>query len=102
MSDRVSIKYQNGTSVEANNLHEALIHLMHTGLDYVEEVVEDVPATVPCKHCAGTGVVDGPKAKRLLTKKQAQERVDEINEAAPVASSTFDDRVAVARKLSLD
>lgn len=102
MSDRVSIRYMNGTSVEASNLHDALVHLVHTGTDYVEEVVEDVPATVPCPHCEGRGVKDGPRAKRLLTKKQAQDRIDEINETAPVATSSFDDRVAAVRSLSLD
>jgi hypothetical protein len=28
---RVSIRYQNGTTVEANNLGDALFHIAHTG-----------------------------------------------------------------------
>jgi hypothetical protein len=99
---RVSIKYQNGTSVEANNLAEAVFHVAHTGVDYVEEILEDVPPTEPCMKCGGTGVQDGPKPARVMTRKQLEDKIAEINEHAPVAEASFDDRVAAARSLVSD
>lgn len=99
---RVSIRYQNGTSVEAANLHDALVHLMHTGTDYVEGVYEDAPPREECPKCHGAGVVDAGSAKRVLTAKQAQDHVDSINSDAPVSSSSFEDRVAAVRALNLD
>jgi hypothetical protein len=100
MSDRVSIRYQNGTSVEANNLGDAIVHLAHTDLSYVVDVVEEPDPPGPCKHCDGTGLAKAAEPKRLLTRKQAEDRVAQVNEEAPVAGSSFEDRVKAARNLA--
>jgi hypothetical protein len=102
MSDetRVSIRYMNGTTVEAASLEDAIVHVAHQGVDYVTDVVEDLPEFVPCKHCGGDGVVDGPKPKTLLTRKQVEEKVAAVNDQAPVAEASFEDRVAVARDVA--
>jgi predicted methyltransferase len=97
---RVSIKYQNGTSVEANSLEDAIVHLAHTGTDYLEEVVADEPAHVACDKCEGTGVVPGQKPERFLTAKQARDLVAQVDADAPVNAATFDDRVAAARRVA--
>src|SRR5690242_7666500 len=95
---RVSIRYQNGTTVEANNLGDALVHLAHQGTDYAQDIVEqDSLARVVCDHCGGDGVLEQDPVI-VLTQEQIQERVDQINEAAPRRADNFDERVKAARR----
>lgn len=98
---RVSMRYQNGTTVEANNLGDALVHLATNGVDYLTDVVEE---TIPgvCKHCDGTGREPERKPKQVLSRKQAEELVAQIDEQAPRSSHDFDARVKVARSLAKD
>src|SRR4051812_45941116 len=101
----VSIRYQNGTTVEANNLGDALVHLMHTGTDYVTDVVEQASlATALCETCGGTGVApDQPDPAVVLTREQVDEKVGEVNDKAPrdlAAAGNFDERVKVARRVA--
>ncbi len=99
---RVSIRYQNGSTVEANNLGDALVHLATNGTDYVQDVIEQAAPLKPCKHCDGTGRASRPLPPRVLSRKQAQDKVAQVNEHAPVSVSSFDERVKVARSLARD
>jgi hypothetical protein len=101
----VSIRYQNGTTVEANNLGDALVHLMHTGTDYVVDVVEQAGlATALCEACNGTGIAaEQPDPDVVLTREQIDEKVGAVNEQAPrdpAAAANFDERVKVARRVA--
>src|SRR4051812_13904225 len=99
---RVSIRYQNGTTVEANNLGDALFHIAHTGADYVTDVVEqDSLARVQCETCGGAGVV-GQEPAVVLTREQVDEKVAEINDRAPrvAAVDNTDERVKAARSVA--
>jgi hypothetical protein len=97
---RVSIVYLNGTTVEANNLHEALIHVAQQGTDYVEGIIEDVPSHSPCSKCGGDGVVENGPGKTVLSKSKVADAVKEINEIAPIAEASFDDRVQAAAQVA--
>lgn len=97
---RVSIRYENGTSVEANNLHDALVHIAHVGTDYVTDVVVDEPRHVECDQCGGAGVVDGPEPDVLWSRDDILDRVAQVNEQAPVSAVPFEDRVEAARKVA--
>jgi hypothetical protein len=97
---RVSIRYQNGTTVEANNLGDALFHIAHTGTDYVTDIVEqDSLARVECEHCKGAGVV-GQDPVVVLTGDEIEAKVAAIDERAPRIESNIDDRVKAARALA--
>jgi hypothetical protein len=100
----VSIRYQNGTTVEANNLGDALVHLMHTGTDYVQDVVEQAGlATKLCEACDGTGVAKKqPDPTVVLTREQVDAKVSEVDDLAPREPSVdnFDERVKVARRVA--
>jgi hypothetical protein len=99
---RVSIRYQNGTTVEANNLGDALFHIAHTGTDYVSDIVEqDSLARVECEACGGAGVVE-QEARVVLSREDVQDKVDAINERAPraAAADNIDERVKAARSVA--
>lgn len=99
---RVSIRYENGTTVEANNLGDALVHLAHTGSDYVVDVVEQrEKGLLVCQRCNGAGVdPEQPEQPVVLTRKQIDDKVAEVEEHAPRVDSNFEDRVKVARRLA--
>jgi hypothetical protein len=79
---RVSIRYQNGTTVEANNLGDALFHIAHTGTDYVSDIVEqDSLARVECEACGAPA--SSSRTRVVLSREDVQEKVDAINERAP-------------------
>lgn len=95
---RVSIRYQNGTTVEANNLGDALVHLAHTGTDYVTDVVEqDSLARPVCEACGGDGVTS-QEPVLVLTRDDVDERVAAINDAVPAGPDNFGERVKAARR----
>jgi hypothetical protein len=99
---RVSIRYQNGTTVEANNLGDALVHLMHQGTDYVTDVVtQDSLARVTCDKCDGAGVLEQEPVV-VLTAEEIAEKVAAVDEAAPrvAAVDNFDERVKAARRVA--
>jgi hypothetical protein len=98
---RVSIRYQDGTTVEAGNLADAVFHVAHTGLSYVLDIVEDIPAVEPCPKCGGTGVRDAPAPGVVLSRDELESKVAAINAEAPVGEATFDERVAKARELAV-
>lgn len=77
--DRVSIHYDDGSTVEANELGDAINHIAVTGSDRVVEIREDPPPRGPCKHCDGSGLAKRVTGKRLLTKKQIEERVTDLD-----------------------
>jgi hypothetical protein len=96
---RVSIRYQNGTTVEANNLGDALFHIAHTGVDYVSDIVEqDSLARVECDTCKGAGVIEQDPAV-VLSRADVEEKVTAINERAPRTPDVdnIDERVKAAR-----
>lgn len=99
---RVSIRYQNDTTVEANNLGDALVHLTHQGLDYVADVVEqDGLATKLCERCDGSGVdPKQPDPKVVLTRKQVEDMVAQVDAEAPRAPDNFEERVKIARRVA--
>jgi hypothetical protein len=85
---RVSIRYQNGTTVEANNLGDALFHIAHTGADYVADVVEqDSLARVQCDRVRGAGVV-AQEPVIVLTREEVDEKVAEIKRPRVAARTT--------------
>lgn len=97
---RVSIRYQNGTTVEANNLGDALVHLAQQGTDYVQDVVtQDSLHRVQCDKCAGAGVLEQDPVT-VLSRDDVDAKVAEINEAAPriVGEDNFEERVKAARR----
>ena len=98
---RVSIRYLNGTTVEANNLGDALFHIAHTGADYVTDVIEE-HVIQHCEHCGGTGIAaDQPEPVVLLDGDEVKAKVAEINEATPLGpESNIDDRVKAARQVA--
>jgi hypothetical protein len=100
---RVNIRYEDGSTVDANNLGDALVHLVTQGTGSVVDVVEETVSPGPCKHCDGTGSEPAPKPKRVLTRRQAEDKVAQVNEELPpVADVSFDDRVKLARSLAED
>lgn len=99
---RVNIRYQDGSTIDANNLGDALVHLATQGMNGVEDVVEEAPLPGPCKHCDGTGSEPAADPKRVLTRKQAQDKVDRVNADLPAHEASFDDRVKLARSLADD
>jgi hypothetical protein len=99
---RVSIRYQNGTTVEANNLGDALFHIAHTGGDYVSDIVEqDSLARVECEACRGAGVVE-QEPRVVLTRGEVDEKVAAIDERAPrlPAGDNIEERVKAARSVA--
>jgi hypothetical protein len=98
---RVSIRYQNGTTVEANNLGDALFHIAHTGGDYVSDIVEqDSLARVECEACRGAGVVEQDPGRS--SRGEVDEKVAAINERAPrlPAGDNIEERVKAARSVA--
>jgi hypothetical protein len=72
----VSIRYQNGTTVEANNLGDALVHLMHTGTDYVVDVVEQAGLATRCaRRATGPASPRSSRTRVVLTREQVDEKV---------------------------
>jgi hypothetical protein len=99
---RVSIRYQNGTTVEANNLGDALFHIAHTGADYVQDVVEqDSLARVECETCHGAGVLEQDPVV-VLSRDEVDEKVAEVDELAPRAPTVdnIDERAKAARSVA--
>ena len=96
---RVSIRYQNGTTVDCNNLEDAMVHLVSTDVSYVVDVVEDVEPEV-CKHCNGSGRMEPGDPPRVLTRKQVEDRIAAVNEKAPIADGDRDARVKAARSVA--
>lgn len=97
---RVNIRYDDNTTVDANNLGDALVHLVAQGTAGVVDVVEEPSSPDECKHCHGTGREKPDAAKRVLTRKQAEDMVAEVNERVPPEDAVFDERVKAARSVA--
>lgn len=96
-NDRVQIRYKNDTTVEANDLGDALFHIAHTGSDDVVDVIEE-PVRAYCEHCGGSGVAPDPEPVVVLTSEQVEDKLASVEEHAPVGLSSVKDRVKAARR----
>lgn len=72
---RVSLHYDDGTTVEANEVSDLLFHIERQGSAGVVGIFEDRPGAEPCGHCGGTGRNQRPEGRRLLTRVQIDDQV---------------------------
>lgn len=96
---RVQIHYDDGTTVEANDLGDVVNHAIATGTRGLVEVREEV-IREECPHCGGAGVIDPDPGRRLLTRKQLEDKVSEVT-AALIESDSLGDpeaQIKAARK----
>ena len=69
---RVQIHYDDGSTVDAMNIDDALNHVRVQGFRGVTEVREEPEPPGVCKTCGGTGRGKEHQGKRLLTRKQLE------------------------------
>lgn len=69
---RVQIHYDDGTTVDARNLEDAVNHVRVQGVRGVTEIREEPAPPGVCKTCGGTGRGKEQTGKRLLTRKQIE------------------------------
>lgn len=77
MTDRVSMFYDDGSKTDFNDVHDAVVHAHVQGT-------------------AGITEVKGEDGKRVLTRKQLEDRVAQVREQAPADAG---EAVVVARKI---
>lgn len=72
---RVQIHYDDGTTVDALTLDDAVNHVRVQGVRGVKEVREEPDRPGVCKTCGGTGRAKEQQGKRLLTRKQLEAEI---------------------------
>lgn len=72
---RVQIHYDDGTTVDALNLDDAVNHVRTQGARGVVEVREEPAEPGVCKTCGGTGRGKEQTGRRLMTRKQLEAEI---------------------------
>lgn len=96
---RVSIEYDDDTTVDFAELSDALFHATQQGTAGVVNVREAASEPSACSNCGGTGVTGGHRGKVLWSRKQLDAKVASVMDESAVDASP-DNRVSAARKIA--
>lgn len=86
---RISIHYDDGSTVDANDMADVLNHVTVNSARGVVDVREEV-VRQECPNCKGAGVLEPKEGKRLLTRKQLEDKVAEVATALTDAKPDAD------------